>query len=178
VRTGNNYSGARWAHSRRPSRAADPRLVPIVKTRMAPRLTHGGAGRTAHRECWAAKTTDGVWGFEREDSAGTPWLVYHLPSVKDGSLTMPLHLTSTLKRCQLFVGTGDAAATLAMMKCPHDRDSTTFRLDRRSGLHWQDCHGCGASQVWHIDCPSCENLTGHGWTAGRVTARPSQAVAA
>lgn len=85
-------------------------LAPVVKTRMAHRLTRGGVTRSA--ECWGARTTDGIWDFEREDSPGTPWLVYHQPSVADGSLPTPVSLRGSLRDCRWYVAAGHAAADL------------------------------------------------------------------
>jgi len=88
-------------------------LAPVVKTRFAYRLTRGGAGVTKRRECWAAKTTDGVWDFEREDSPGTPWLVYHNPSVADQTYPLPVTLCGTLRQCRVLAASGALDEALA-----------------------------------------------------------------
>jgi len=87
-------------------------LAPIIKTQFARRIIHGGRGLTERKECWGAETTDGVWSFDREDSPGTPWLVYHQPSVKDGSLTTPVSLQGSLRACRWYVAMGWAEADL------------------------------------------------------------------
>lgn len=94
-------------------------LAPITKTAFARRITRGGRGLTEHRECWAAETTDGVWKFDREDSPGTPWLVYHRQSAADGSLPVPVTLCGTLRACRVAVAEGWAADELAKRKAEH-----------------------------------------------------------
>ena len=32
------------------------------------------------RECWEARTTDGVWAITRQDDPGTPWTITHIPT--------------------------------------------------------------------------------------------------
>ena len=39
-------------------------------------------GRT-RRECWSATSDDGVWGFQRIEDTGTPWLIVHIPTGTD-----------------------------------------------------------------------------------------------
>lgn len=89
-------------------------LAPIVKLVFRPRFTRNG--QTPHEECWAARTTDGVWDFEREDSPGTPWLVMHRPSVADQSLPVPVAQCGSLEQCQQFVGSGEAGRMLPVRK--------------------------------------------------------------
>lgn len=36
--------------------------------------------RTGRKETCYAVSTDGVWGYEREDGPGTPWVITHLPT--------------------------------------------------------------------------------------------------
>jgi hypothetical protein len=36
--------------------------------------------RTGKLEIWAAKSDDGLWFYKREESAGTPWVVEHIPT--------------------------------------------------------------------------------------------------
>lgn len=103
-----------------PRRSAVP-LVPIRKTRFAHRLIHGGAAVTRHRECWGAVTlnpdgSDGDWEFEREDSPGTPWLIYHKPSVADRSYTLPVDQYGSIRQCQMAVTFGWAAKALEQRK--------------------------------------------------------------
>jgi hypothetical protein len=88
-------------------------LSPVTKTRFADRITRAGR---AKRECWAAETVDGVWDFDREDSPGTPWLVYHRLSVADGSYTLPLTFCGTLRACQAYAGGGLADQELTRVK--------------------------------------------------------------
>jgi hypothetical protein len=93
-------------------------LAPVVKTRTLRRITRNGAGQTTKAECWGAKTVDGVWDFEREESPGTPWLVYHLPSVADGSYTLPVALCGTLRACRAYAANPAAEADMARLKAP------------------------------------------------------------
>jgi hypothetical protein len=37
-------------------------------------------GRSGRMEVWSARSTDGLWTYEREESAGTPWVVTYVPS--------------------------------------------------------------------------------------------------
>ncbi len=87
-------------------------LAPVRSTRSFRRLIRGGAGRT-REECWGAETLDGVWDFEREESAGTPWLVYHRPSVASGAYTLPVTICGTLRACRALVASGGADEELA-----------------------------------------------------------------
>ncbi len=89
-------------------------LPPIEKTDMARRFTRGGS--TRHRECWAAKTLDGIWEFEREESSGTPWLIYHRPSLDDGSWRQPVMMCGRLDGCRRAVANGGAARMLEQRK--------------------------------------------------------------
>lgn len=82
-----------------------------------PRITRSGLTRP---ECWGAETIDGSWDFEREESPGTPWLVYHKPSVADGSLTFPVISLGTLRDCRAFVASGTAEQELARRKADPD----------------------------------------------------------
>ncbi len=91
-------------------------LAAIRKTEFARRFVFGGRGVTEHRECWGAVTLDGQWSFDREDSPGTPWLVYHLPSAADQSYPGPVAMFGTLRGCRAFVGSGAAARALARLK--------------------------------------------------------------
>lgn len=82
-------------------------LAPVRKTVMMP------AFRTGRLECWGAETTNGTWSFEREESPGTPWLMYHKPSVADGTWTLPVMLCGTLRACRALVASGGAGEQLA-----------------------------------------------------------------
>lgn len=87
---------------------------------MRPRLIRSGrTGRTLQPECWEARTLDGVWEFERLEVRGTPWAVWHLPSVAAGSLVVPLGLRTSLEACQELVGTGMADRLLAARLAEH-----------------------------------------------------------
>lgn len=96
--------------------ARRPSLAPVIKTRMTQRLVRNGPAVTRHQECWGAQTEDGVWDFEREESPGTPWLVYHQPSVKDGSYTLPVIMCGTLRACRALVASGGAGEELSRRK--------------------------------------------------------------
>lgn len=89
-------------------------LVAIRKTEVARRFTRTGS--TRHVECWKAETVDGEWEFWREDSPGTPWLVYHNPSHRDGSWHEPVMTCGSLRACRLAVTRGWAATNLARCK--------------------------------------------------------------
>ena len=79
-----------------------------------------------------AQTGDGLWAFEREDSPGTPWLVYHLPSCRDGSYAMPVHLTGTLRACREYVAAGHAQASLERLQA-HERGEHNAARDSWCG---------------------------------------------
>lgn len=94
-------------------------LAEITVTDQRPRLIHGGTART-RPEVWGARTVDGVWGIDREESPGTPWLVYHLPSVKDGTCPGPVMEFGSLRACQLNIANAEYAAwALADAKTRH-----------------------------------------------------------
>lgn len=84
-------------------------LVPVVKTQFYPRITRSGLTRP---ECWEARTEDDLWQFEREDSPGTPWLVYSLPRIADDSYALPVAVLSSLRACRACVASGQAQADL------------------------------------------------------------------
>lgn len=109
--------------------AATAALAPIVKTDFAHRITHRGGGVTKHRECWGAKTTDGVWEFEREESSGTPWLIWHRPSLNDKSLPHPVIQCGTLLACRRYVADGTAARMLETRKAEWAKEQQ--RLDEQ-----------------------------------------------
>jgi hypothetical protein len=64
------------------------------------RAGHPEAG--TRKECWGARTADGVWYFEREESPGTPWLIWHWSS---GRLVM---MARSLTACRTLVADGTA----------------------------------------------------------------------
>lgn len=88
--------------------------IEIVKTEFAYAMRRDG--RLTNRQCWAARTADEVWDFQREDSPGTPWLVYHRPSVDDGTCPVPVMTTTSLKRCAEAVARGWADSALTRTK--------------------------------------------------------------
>lgn len=49
-------------------------LTPVTITHRAPNLR---SGRT---EIWEAVSTDGVWGYRREEDSSTSWTVIHIPT--------------------------------------------------------------------------------------------------
>jgi hypothetical protein len=83
-------------------------LAPVDKTRMLP--TRGGGV-----QCWSAKTKDGTWGMDREDEAGTPWSVTHLPT----GIVVDRYV-STLTDCRAYVASGQAEADLGLIQA-HER---------------------------------------------------------
>lgn len=89
-------------------------LPAIVKTDMDRRFTRSGS--TRYRECWGAKTADGVWSFVRFDEPGTPWGVYHEPSRVDGSYPLPVSLEGSLEGCRWAVASGAAERNLEQRK--------------------------------------------------------------
>lgn len=104
------------------------RLEPVVKTMFAPRFIHGGRALTG-KECWAAKSEDGVWYFERLEQAGTPWEVTHVPSLqKDDGRT--LRWFGTLDQARLYVGSGEAAADVERIRA-HRRGEHTALSESR-----------------------------------------------
>lgn len=78
-------------------------------------------GRT-RRECWGAASAgpdgqaDGIWRFAREESSGTPWLVWHLPSVADETLPVPVDQMGSLPACREAVARGWLDAMLPERK--------------------------------------------------------------
>lgn len=80
--------------------AAKTALAPIEKTSMFP------AFRSGRRECWSARTTDGVWLFERLEVAGTPWSVTHAETKTE------VTWTGTLRGGRAYVAAGHAQADL------------------------------------------------------------------
>ena len=85
-------------------------LPPIRKTVMLPSF------RSGRVECWEATTVDGEWTFVREESSGTPWLLFHEPSVRDGSYNLPVQMCGTLRACRQSVAQGWARQHLAAHK--------------------------------------------------------------
>ena len=83
-------------------------LAPVEKTLFLP--TRGGG-----RQCWAARTTDKDWGMNREDEAGTPWSVTHLPT----GIVVDRYVPS-LTDCRAYVASGQALADLEFIQA-HER---------------------------------------------------------
>jgi hypothetical protein len=79
-------------------------LAPVDKTRMLP--TRGGG-----TQCWSAKTKDGTWAMDREDEAGTPWSVTHLPT----GIVVDSYV-GTLDDCRAYVANGGAQADLELIQ--------------------------------------------------------------
>lgn len=92
-------------------------LAEIRETCMRPRITRSGLTRP---ECWGAETIDGIWEFDREESSGTPWLMYHKPSVADGSYPLPVMHCGTLRACRALAASGAAEQELAYRKADPD----------------------------------------------------------
>jgi hypothetical protein len=97
-------------------RTAAP-LAEVSKTRFLP--TRGGSV-----QCWSAVTTDGLWGFDREDMPGTPWSVTHLPTG-----TVVDRYVGTLDDCRAYVASGEALADLERLRA-HERGEHESERDR------------------------------------------------
>jgi hypothetical protein len=91
---------------------------------MARRFTAAGVTRRA--ECWAARTTDGVWDFERTEEPGTPWSVGHTPT------GIVVALQGTLRACRAFVAAGHADRALACLQA-HERGEHAAQRDSWCG---------------------------------------------
>lgn len=91
-------------------------LPAIVKTDFARRITHGGRSVTASRECWGFKTVDGIWSGVRFEETGTPWGLYHLPSVADKTYVLPVTTCGTIYDCRVAVADGWAERELVRGK--------------------------------------------------------------
>jgi hypothetical protein len=78
-------------------------LAPVDKTR----ILRGRRGL----ETWGAQTKDGTWGMDREDEAGTPWSVTHLPT----GIVVDRYV-GTLTDCRAYVANGGAQADLARIQ--------------------------------------------------------------
>jgi hypothetical protein len=92
-------------------------LAPVDKTRMLP--TRGGG-----TQCWAAKTKDGTWSMAREDEAGTPWSVTHLPT----GIVVDRYV-GTLDDCRAYVANGGAQADLERIQA-HQRGEHKAERDK------------------------------------------------
>jgi hypothetical protein len=88
--------------------AARIALAPITDKVMHSRFSRPGS------ECWGAKTTDGVWAFEREESPGTPWITVHLET----RTVCGFH--GTLRAARAAVAAGHAQADLERQQA-HER---------------------------------------------------------
>lgn len=80
-------------------------LVPICNKKMMDTFVRGPGSRT-RRECWEATSVDGVWVFEREESSGTPWMLYHYPT----RTLVSVH--GSLRKARRFVASGGAETAL------------------------------------------------------------------
>src|SRR5215467_3711756 len=131
-------------------------LAEVIDPDMSPRIIHGGTALTERSECWGGRTLDGVWGIEREDDARSDWLVWHLPSLRDGSWKKPVAVFGTLRACRVFIGSGQALRTLAVLKCSHPASA---RGTRPGGGYWhhETCSACTGSRVVHRAdlCQTC-----------------------
>jgi hypothetical protein len=58
----------------------------------------------------------GDYGIEQDDSPGRPWLVFHLPSVTDGTFTEPVLWLGRRRDCIAAVRNGRADAALARLR--------------------------------------------------------------
>lgn len=92
-------------------------LAEVIKTRFLP--TRGG-----RLQCWAARTTDGAWRFEREDLPGTPWAVVH-----EETGTVVDRYVGTLDDCRAYVASGQATADLELIQA-HNRDEHKAERER------------------------------------------------
>jgi hypothetical protein len=109
----------------------DVALAPVVKTVMLPRRIHDGNAETPHLECWGARTPDGVWVMEREESKGTPWLLFHQPSVAKGSYTRPVRRCGSLDECREMIASGGALEELEWRLEEAEADR------RNPGMSWR-----------------------------------------
>jgi hypothetical protein len=93
-----------------------------------PKIIRTGWARSIHtgrRECIAARTEDGTWEFEHEEVAGTPWAVFHRPSLDDGSWLLAVTSCSSLRRCQRAAASGALDRELADRKAAHAAQNLT-----------------------------------------------------
>jgi len=74
-------------------------LAGIVKTR----VLQGRRGP----ETWGAQTTDGEWGMDRLEDAGTSWEVVHRPTK-----TVVAEFMGSLRQCRIYVASGEAREDL------------------------------------------------------------------
>ena len=77
-------------------------------------------------------TANDDWGIERDDSPGTPWLIFHLPSVANRTCTEPVIMRRTRRECVADVESGTAAEALARFQA-HDRGEHAEVRDIRCG---------------------------------------------
>jgi hypothetical protein len=101
-------------------------LAPIVKTDFHRRFIHGGRGLTERKECWGARTTDGAWDFDREESPGTPWIVIHRAT------RIAVNQQGNLRACRWYVAAGHAEADLKRLQA-HDRGEHAAARDTYCG---------------------------------------------
>jgi hypothetical protein len=75
-------------------------------------------GKT-RRELWGADSADGTWRFERIETAGTPWDIFHLPSVADETLPVAVDSMGNLPACREAVARGWLDKMLPERKAEH-----------------------------------------------------------
>jgi hypothetical protein len=80
-------------------------LAPITNKVMRPTRRRG----RERLECWGAETADGRFVFERLETTGTPWAIFHA----DTTLLVSMH--GSLTKARRSVAAGHADATLAAM---------------------------------------------------------------
>lgn len=96
-----------------PARRRPPRqMCPVTNRRYGRTLYRAGT----RRELWGADSADGIWRFERAESSSTPWLVYHLPSVADETLPVPVEQAGSISACREHVARGWLDKILAERK--------------------------------------------------------------
>ncbi len=93
-----------------------PALAPIHKAEFQ------RSWRTDRMECWSAETQDGLWRMERTEDPGTPWVVFHLPSMADGSWTVPVFLCGTLRACREDIASGAGERMLVSRKAEAEEE--------------------------------------------------------
>jgi hypothetical protein len=78
-------------------------MTPVEVTSRRP------AFRSGRLEVWAARSTDGLWTYQRAEDAGTPWVVTHVP-------TGHWDLFGSLPRARRFTARPTAAAWFAGLR--------------------------------------------------------------
>jgi hypothetical protein len=139
-------------------------------TRTARRFIRGGTALTARPEVWETRSADGEWSVERQDETGTPWSVWHLPSVADGTLTRPLaEGISSRHAAEKWITSGGAAEWLPVLRCPHPAGQVTTRHGTQRS-HYV-CAACGGTRWTCLPgCHDCTDGTPHEWHPDRRAA--------